>query len=152
MKFWDSSAVVPLLVYEASTKATQLTFREDSIVIVAWSTLVECASAIARAERDDLIDQPGATIAFSRLDDLARIWLEVEPTGDMREIARRLLRVHRLRAADALQLASATLAAERRPLRAAAGAGRGRSAGGLLRPAGTGEERKCSIGNRFCFL
>jgi hypothetical protein len=33
----------------------------------------------------------------------------------VRDVARRLLRVHPLRAADALQLAAAYLAAERRP-------------------------------------
>jgi hypothetical protein len=115
VKFWDSSALVPLLVHEAATEATQAALRLDSTVIVAWTTAVECASAIARAERDGLIDQSGATTAFARLDELVRIWLEVEPTSDVRDVARRLLRVHRLRAADAIQLASATLAAERRP-------------------------------------
>jgi hypothetical protein len=39
----------------------------------------------------------------------------VEPTDEIRETARRLLRVHALRAADALQLAAAFVAAERRP-------------------------------------
>lgn len=115
MKFWDTSAVVPLLVEEPVTEACQAIYREDSAVIVAWTTLVECGSAIARAEREGLVGQPEATEAFDRLDDLARRWFEVEPSADVREIARRLLRVHRLRAADAIQLASATLAAERRP-------------------------------------
>ena len=53
--------------------------------------------------------------AFRRLDDLARAWTEVEPHDEIRDIARRLLRVHPLRAADALQLAAAYVAAERRP-------------------------------------
>lgn len=35
--------------------------------------------------------------------------------GEANELAHRLLRVHPLRAADALQLAAATIAAERRP-------------------------------------
>src|SRR6185295_12646731 len=84
-------------------------------VAVAWTTLVECASAIARAERDHLLALDQATAAFARLDELARVWREVEPTNDLRDIARRLLRVHPLRAADAIQVAAATLAAERRP-------------------------------------
>jgi predicted nucleic acid-binding protein len=84
-------------------------------MIVAWTTMVECASGIARVERDDLIDAKQAADAFLRLDDVARGWLEVEPAGEIREIARRLLRAHRLRAGDAIQIASATLAAERRP-------------------------------------
>jgi predicted nucleic acid-binding protein len=62
-----------------------------------------------------MLDQDEAAAAFTRLDDLARLWTEVEATSDLRDIARRLLRAYRLRAGDALQLASATLAAERRP-------------------------------------
>jgi predicted nucleic acid-binding protein len=56
-----------------------------------------------------------AVEAFSRLDALAPSWMQVDPTDEIRESARRLLRVHPLRAADALQLAAAFMVAERRP-------------------------------------
>lgn len=115
MRFWDTSALVPLLVQEPATDDVRELLREDAAVVVAWTTLVECASAIARGEHDQLLTQAEATAAFTRLDGLARAWREVEPSNDVREVARRLLRVHRLRAADALQLSAATLAAERRP-------------------------------------
>ena len=42
-------------------------------------------------------------------------WQEVVPSGAVRNVAQRLLRVHPLRAADALQLAAATIASEREP-------------------------------------
>jgi hypothetical protein len=42
-------------------------------------------------------------------------WHEVEPGDDVRESAKRFLRVHDLRAADALQFAAAFFAAEARP-------------------------------------
>lgn len=115
MRFWDTSALVPLLVAEATTEAVRACHERDRVVVVAWTTVVECASAVARAERDQLLAQAEATAAFGRLDGLARVWHEVEPSDDLRGIARRLLRVHRLRAADAIQLAAATLAAEQRP-------------------------------------
>lgn len=115
MKFWDSSAVVPLLVYEPATASVQDVYRGDAEILVAWTTIVECASALARAEHEGLLKPQVAAEAFERLDDLARGWREVEPAADLREVARRLLRVHRLRAGDAIQLAAATLAAERRP-------------------------------------
>ena len=115
MKFWDSSALVPLLVREESTDAARALFGSDPVVLVSWLTLVECASAIARAEHEALLPAPAATEAFARLDELATVWREVEPSNEVRETARRLLRVHRLRSADALQLSSAMLAAERRP-------------------------------------
>ena len=46
---------------------------------------------------------------------LAGGWHEVDPSDTIREAAVRFLRVHPLRAADALQLAAAFVAAERRP-------------------------------------
>lgn len=115
MKFWDTSAIVPLLVDEPATSAVQKTYRDDPIVLVAWTTAVECASAIARAEHEDLINPAGATAAFDRLDDLAGAWREVEPSQEVRDAARRLLRVHRLRAADAVQLGSAIVASQHKP-------------------------------------
>jgi uncharacterized protein with PIN domain len=53
MTFWDSSALVPLLAREASTPAIQALYAEDTEVVVWWATPVECASAVARLERDE---------------------------------------------------------------------------------------------------
>jgi predicted nucleic acid-binding protein len=49
------------------------------------------------------------------LKQLANGWHEVDPSDAVRETAVRFLRVHALRAADALQLSAAFIAAERRP-------------------------------------
>jgi predicted nucleic acid-binding protein len=84
-------------------------------MLVWWGTHVECASAIARLERDDALDESAVTQAFERLKQLAAGWHEVDPSDSVREAAVRFLRVHPLRAADALQLAAAFVAAERRP-------------------------------------
>jgi uncharacterized protein len=54
-------------------------------------------------------------LALNRLAALAAGWHEIDPSDAIREAAARFLRVHPLRAADALQLAAAFLAAERRP-------------------------------------
>jgi len=115
MKFWDSSALVPLFATEARTRAVQSLYARDLEVVVWWGTLVECASAIARLERDGELSAADAAESFSRLDALAPSWMQIEPSDEIRESARRLLRVHPLRAADALQLAAALVAAERRP-------------------------------------
>ena len=115
MKFWDASAIVPLVLTEPTTKAVQTLAEKDSTIIVWWATEVECASAIARLERDDALDDTAATQAFQRLRQLAQTWHEVDASDPIREAAVRFLRVHPLRAADALQLAAAFLAAERRP-------------------------------------
>lgn len=115
MKFWDASAIVPLLVAEATTKGVQAIAEQDSTMLVWSATEVECASAIARLERDGALDDVAGAEAFDRLRHLASGWHEVEPSDAVREAAVRFLRVHPLRAADALQLAAAFVAAERRP-------------------------------------
>ena len=80
-----------------------------------WGSQVECASALARLERAGSLDRKGAALALDRLKLLADGWHEIEASEIVRENAMRFLRVHPLRAADALQLAAAFLAAERRP-------------------------------------
>lgn len=115
MRFWDSSALVALCVNEPATDAALALVDEDPQVAVWWSTPVECASALARLEREGALGSDDAIDAFMRLDQLAASWFEVEPHDEIREVARRLLRVHPLRAADALQLAAAYLVSERRP-------------------------------------
>lgn len=115
MRFWDSSALVPLLVEEELTEALcELYLREDGI-LVWWGSDVECASAVARLEREGRLSAKDATLAFQRIEGLARSWHSIEPVEAVRRSARRLLRVHELRAADALQLAAAHLAAEGQP-------------------------------------
>lgn len=115
MRFWDSSALVPLLLLEPATQAVVELLRADLGMIVWWSSPVECALAIARLEREDALDRAGVAEAFDRLDTLTRSWAEVTPTRQLRDVARRLLRVHSLRAADALQLAAAYVASEMHP-------------------------------------
>ena len=115
MRFWDASAIVPLLMTEAATKALQGRAGADPAMLVWWATEVECASAIARLERDGALDAAAVNEAFDRLKRLGEGWHEVEPSDTVREAAVRFLRVHPLRAADALQLAAAFVAAERRP-------------------------------------
>jgi uncharacterized protein len=70
---------------------------------------------LARLERDTALDTKSAELAFRRLRLIADAWHEVELSELVRENAARFLRVHPLRAADALQLAAAFVAAERRP-------------------------------------
>jgi predicted nucleic acid-binding protein len=115
MKFWDASAIVPLLMTEASTRSVQALAVKDPEMLVWWGTEVECASAIARLEREGTLEEPAAAQAFDRMKQLAAGWHEIDPSDAVREVAVRFLRVHPLRAADSLQLAAAFQAAERRP-------------------------------------
>jgi predicted nucleic acid-binding protein len=115
MRFWDASAIVPLLMAEPSTKQLQASVARDPAILVWWGTEVECASAIARLERDGALEEAAVAQAFERLKQFAAGWHEIDPNDIVREAAVRFLRVHSLREADALQLAAAFVAAERRP-------------------------------------
>ena len=115
MKFWDASAIVPLLVAESTTQRMQALARRDPDMLVWWGSEVECVSALARLERAGALDPAGIALASGRLTELADGWHEIEPSEIVRESAVRFLRVHPLRAADAQQLAAAFIAAERRP-------------------------------------
>ena len=56
-----------------------------------------------------------ANDAFGQLQKLAQVWHLIDPLEAVRVTAIRFLRVHELRASDALQLAAAFLASEGRP-------------------------------------
>ena len=115
MRYWDSSAVIPLTVTEASTDTMRAMAEQDPVMCVWWATEVECVSALARLEREGALTDTATTSALERLDLLAESWNEVQPVAAVRSAARRLLRVHALRAAGALQLAAAVVAAEGQP-------------------------------------
>jgi uncharacterized protein len=115
MRFWDSSAIVPLLVEETSSDGARAAYAADPDVVVWWGTEVECASALARVEREGRITPAAVGEALRRMERLAAAWREVQPVAPVRRTALRLLRVHALRAPDALQLGAALVAAESHP-------------------------------------
>jgi predicted nucleic acid-binding protein len=115
MKFWDSSVIVPLLVNQASSVAVSDEVERDPDLVVWWGTGVECVSAFTRLEREGKITAAELVAAIDNLPVLAASWQEVQPAARVRQTAERLLRVHPLRAADALQLAAAVIAADDDP-------------------------------------
>ena len=115
MKFWDSSAVVPLLVAESKTGKLLDLYREDPVLLAWWGTVVECTSALARLERAGGISSDSMSTAMKRLGEIQSCWQEIQPIDRIKETAIRLLRVHNLRAADSLQLAAAYAVSENRP-------------------------------------
>lgn len=114
MRFWDSSAIVPLLVEESHTKTMLNLYKQEPHLLAWWGTEVECMSAIARLEREGKLSLESTVLAITRLRDLKNIWHEIQPIEDVRNVAERLLRVHVLRAADALQIAAALVVCEHR--------------------------------------
>lgn len=112
MRFWDASALVPLLLPEADTPLRHRQLAEDPALAVWWGTLAECESALARRLRDGSLPPDQARLARARLVDLSSHWHEVAPSAPLRTLAIRLLRTHPLRTADSLQLAAALTLAQ----------------------------------------
>ena len=115
MRYWDTSAMVPLLVHQAASAAAMLELAMDPSIVTWWGSRVECASAMARLEREGLLSGPAADAVRSRYRLLSERWHEIEASEPLRRVALRLLRTHPLRSADALQLAAAVVASEGNP-------------------------------------
>lgn len=107
MRFWDTSALVPLLVQEPRTARARELLALDAELAVWWATPVECWSTLSRRAREGALPPDAEDAAAARLEVLRGAWYEVLPTEQVRAGTRRLLRMHALRAADALQLAAA---------------------------------------------
>ena len=115
MRFWDRSAIIPLLVEEPTTGSITAYYQTQPEMVAWWGSTLECASPLARLEREGHLDTASATQAFQQLQSPHAIWNEIQPLDIVRPTAQRLVRVHPLRAADSLQLSAALVACEHRP-------------------------------------
>jgi predicted nucleic acid-binding protein len=113
--FWDSSAIVPLLITEPDSDGVRAVLRDQPVPVVWWGTVVECRSALARSDRLHLITADAADRGRAILDALRGEWVEVVASEEVRERAATLVLRHPLRAADALQLGAALTWARGRP-------------------------------------
>lgn len=115
MRFWDTSALIPLLVAERGTRRAERWLREDPNVVVWTLTRVELLSALARRRRQE----PGASrrLLAARREILGawERWSEVTAVEIVRRHAERVAETHPVRAADALQIGAALVAAEDDP-------------------------------------
>ena len=109
MKFWDTSAIVPLCVQEPTSVTVQEILIADPSAVVWWGTRIECISALMRQVREGSLTPTDEQAARHVLHILTQSWTEIQPSEALRDTAERLLALHPLRAADALQLASAIL-------------------------------------------
>lgn len=110
MNFWDSSAIVALLVGQPGSEEAGALRERDASMVVWWGTRIECAAAISRLVREKALNAAEAGRVQAQLASLSTAWGEVEPSTMVREQALELVSRHSLKAADALQLAAATVA------------------------------------------
>jgi len=107
MRYWDSSALVPLVIAQPTSRTVDQWFEGDAAIAVWTLTPVEISSAIQRLVRDGAIAEGAADQAEQRASELVESCHVIIDVEDVKQQARRLLRLHPLRAADALQLAAA---------------------------------------------
>jgi predicted nucleic acid-binding protein len=115
VRFWDSSALVPLFFDEPTSAAMTRLVADDPDVVVWMLTSVELLSMIARVERsseglDDLL----AGVRRDAVDRVRRCH-QVTLVDAVRQRAERLVSVHALMAPDALQLAAALVVSREQP-------------------------------------
>ncbi|HEY7216845.1 MAG TPA: type II toxin-antitoxin system VapC family toxin [Candidatus Binatia bacterium] len=115
MRFWDASAIVPLVTLEKQTGDCRALLAEDNDIVVWLLTPVEVISALTRRLREKSFRPIEFSKAKEQLATLEKAWSEVISVERVRERARRLLETHSLRAADSLQLAAALLTSEENP-------------------------------------
>ena len=113
--FWDSSALVPLLIPEARSSVLTEILGVDREPVMWWASPVECQSALHRRRREGVIPRSQLDEALSRLDAIVEDYDVVSPSDDLRRRAGRAVAVHPLRAADALQLAALIIWGEADP-------------------------------------
>ena len=117
MKFWDSSAIVPLVVDEEETDYCLKTLSDDQEMLIWCLSRLEVMSALCRRVREGALNERYFQVAKRHLSDLIERAYEVKAIEKVRHRTLRLLEVHPLRAADACQLSSALVATQEDPNR-----------------------------------
>lgn len=107
MRYWDASALVPLIVSEPNTALAHSWLEEHSVILTwAWSR-VEIVSAVERRTRDGDLSRQQRRDILRRLDTFSTTWNEVSEMPAVRSLANLVLARNSLRAADAAQLGAA---------------------------------------------
>jgi predicted nucleic acid-binding protein len=115
VRFWDTSALLPLIIEEPTSSACRRLLR-DAAGIAVWAlTRTEMTSALWRRARAGDLERSTMPRLLARIAALAERWTEVTDIDVVRDRAERLLAQHPLRAADALQLGAALILTRERP-------------------------------------
>lgn len=107
LAFWDSSALVKLLVEEAGTDVAVALWDDSAGVVASRLSVPEMSAALAAAERGGRVDRARARVARNE-------WLRyldaldvVEISAEIADHAAGLAVAHPLSGADAVHLATA---------------------------------------------
>ncbi len=107
MRYWDTSAIVPLFVAEPMTDLTRSWLRDDDAIVTWMWSKVEIASATERRTREGVLPREHRRSIMGRLQEFSATWHEVIEVLAVRSRSLSLLARQPLRAADAAQLGAA---------------------------------------------
>lgn len=107
MRFWDTSALVPLITKEDQTPRMQQVIASDRNMAVSFITPVELTSTIWRRGRR--YDQTSFRRSLFKIAELESNWTLLDEHEPTIKLARQLITKHVLRTGDAIQLAAALL-------------------------------------------
>ena len=114
MRFWDTSAIVPLVTKEEQTPRMQQVIAADGNVAVSFITPVELTSTIWRRGRR-WYDQPSFRRSLFKIAEIEANWMMIDEHEPIIKSARQLITKYVLRSGDAIQLAAALLLAGDHP-------------------------------------
>lgn len=115
MRYWDTSAIIPLLVDEPGSALCRGWIEEDGAVVTWMLSRVELVGAVERRARQQAMDAKTRRTLIRHIERLAERWDEVIDVDAVRRRAVSLLARHPLRAADSLQLGAALVIADGDP-------------------------------------
>lgn len=110
MRFWDSSALVALLIEESRSADALRALTDDEFILTSALTPVEIASALWRRRHRGELTIAAHDEAERRFAQLSRKWREISCSPEVVRVARGIVSRHQIRSLDALQLAAAQFA------------------------------------------
>ena len=110
--YFDTSAIIPLIVDEPASVDCERVWDEADRVVGVRLLYAEARAALARAERMGRVDSPQLDRAIAELDALVDAVDFVEVTDHLVRVAGQLAQDHALRGYDAVHLAAALSVAD----------------------------------------
>jgi len=111
MMFWDTSALVPLILDEPTSLQMRAIFADDPEILTSAFTTIEIASAVWRRRHASELSLAAHQQTDELFAGLSTTWTELAVSQDAIDSANGAMSRHALRAGDALQLGTALLAA-----------------------------------------
>lgn len=110
--YFDTSAVVPLVIAEESTARCRMLWRSADVAVTSALTFVEAHAAIAQAHRMERLDASAVEAASGQMDALWREFTVISPDEEAILEAARLAHTQSLRGYDAVHCATALRVAD----------------------------------------